>query len=112
MALATELHVTREALHAERRHRAEAEQQRHRIELELKVTILTLLHFIVMSVCHSLNLIWVCVVSVPHGRGLDVKRPCVYSATLAKYSPPAPHPLSEPLRGACHVTVRALAVAT
>lgn len=89
MALATELHVTREALHAERRHRAEAEQQRHRIELELKVTILTLLHFIVLSLCHSLNLIWVCVVSVgsvPPGRGLNVKRPCVYSATLAKYA--------------------------
>ena len=63
MALATELHVTREALHAERRHRAEAEQQRHRIELELKVTILTLLHFVVLSVCLSLNYLGMCSIS-------------------------------------------------
>ena len=42
MALSTELHVTREALQAERRHRAEAEQRRHRIEAELKVTLLIL----------------------------------------------------------------------
>ncbi|KAK7109819.1 differentially expressed in FDCP 6 homolog [Littorina saxatilis] len=35
MALATELHVTREALQAERRHRAEAEQRRHRAEAHI-----------------------------------------------------------------------------
>ena len=38
MALSTELRVTREALQAERRHRAEAEQRRHQAETELEVT--------------------------------------------------------------------------
>ncbi|KAL8579016.1 hypothetical protein ACOMHN_035955 [Nucella lapillus] len=36
MSLATELHVTREALQTERRHRAEAEQRRQRAEAQLQ----------------------------------------------------------------------------